>query len=146
MAQRRPLAAHGFILGYLALQLLLVVTCYARDAKFFGWQMFSHGFLYRLAFQGVRGDGAREPLPAERVQALFTDRATRSWLGTAGRYRVFSRGDRFLLTEAQRLPAFFCQRLADLRYDRMEVAIEHRTAADSAMRRDVFSAACRSHP
>ena len=137
------MAVHAFIAGFLALQLVLVVTCYARDAKFFGWQMFSHGLLYRLTFSGVRSDGTREALPVERVRVLFTDRATRAWLGTPGRYRLFSRGDRFLLDQARRLPMFFCERLGDIGYSRIEVTIEHRRADEPSLRRDAFEAVCR---
>lgn len=142
MARRPTLAAHVFIVGFLAAQVTLIVTCYAREAKFFGWQMFSHGVLYRLAFHGVRPGGAREPLPTERTKALFLDGATRHWIGTTDRPRVFSRGDRFLLAEVRRLPAFFCGRLADLRYDRVDVEIEYQTPQAQAPIREIFSATC----
>ncbi len=118
----RRFLANLFICGFLAAQVLLMTICYTREAKFFGWQMFSYGTGYRLQVFVIDREGAKQPLElaADRnaVGEFFY-----KYVRPSDAPRVFSRGTRFLVSEAERLPAFLCRAVPG--YRRVEVTIPH---------------------
>ena len=131
----------AFIAGYLLLQAVLIVTCYARPAKFFGWQMFSFATAYRTRFAATGPDGAMQPLPREAYQPWITGRA-RLLITPTDSYRIYNRGQEFLLGQISRVPGFLCGKLAPQGYRAVEVTVEYQDASAPAISRETFRAAC----
>jgi hypothetical protein len=137
----RRILANVFIIGFLAVQLILIVTCYARDPKFFGWQMFSHGLVYRIRVDAVGADGVTRPLEAAVYRTALGRRASHH-LRTAETFHIFTRGKGFFLAEVARLPRYLCGELRAHGYRRIEVTVEHRDVTEAAAARQVFAGAC----
>ena len=132
-----------FIVGFLALQIFLSLQCYGSDAKFFGWQMFSHALVYRIRFYGVDSAGLRKPLPKDEYEHWFKG-SFRFQPLPKDRFEVFSRGREFLLKESARIPAFLCRRLGARGYQRIEVWVEDRDIFEKEMSRQSFQSSCLS--
>lgn len=127
------------ILSFLVLQLTLMVRCYTQDANYFGWQMFSYGMLYRINITATTPDGHTDPLdPAAYRQAVGG--YFYKFLRPTSGYRVYGRGQRFLLSEVGRLPKFLCGTLDSPR--RIEVSIEYREPMDADFTRRVYAQDC----
>ena len=133
--------ADGAVASFLLLQLGLILRCYAAEAKFFGWQMFSNATVYRTQLIGVGPDGQEAPLPPERWKPWITHRARRFVEPTDGP-KIASRGHVFLLRVLARVPPFLCSKLGPRGYRRIVVVVEHRDAMEATAMVDTLTASC----
>lgn len=136
----RPFASL-LIAAYLALQAWFILSCYFRDEKFFGWQMFSGQTVTRTYFYGVDRQGIKTALPESAYRPFF-----QGWAGEffvpEDRARLFGRGEKFFLKEFERIPAFLCEANKDAGYVAIEVSVEYRDIGAETMNFKSFRKVC----
>ena len=132
--------ANAFIVACVAIQLVLLVSCYWREAKFFGWQMFSRPVVYEIRVETVDAEGVWRRIDPAIYRPRLSGFAHGD-LSPRGQ-RIFMRGRDFLLGELRRLPEFLCQFEPLGGPARVELTVVHRDVIERAARRDRFGSAC----
>ncbi len=135
-----------FIIGYLMLQVVLIVRCYFASEKFFGWQMYSNPLMYRTRFFGTGPDGVRIPLDKNLYHRWMNVKANGEILTPSEKYRMSSRGPKFLFAESGRIPGFLCAKLHPEGFQKIEVEMEFREGGNSAFKRTSFQKDCFALP
>lgn len=134
--------ANLFILGYLLLQAFLIVRCYFSDEKFFGWQMYSQPLVYRVRFFGTADDGLRKPLEENLYRPWFRGLSTGRFLTPSEKYRVSTRGKKFLLAEMNHVPDFLCRKLQIKGFIKIEIEADYRQAGEAKFNQESFGKEC----
>ena len=138
MSQRR--FANAFIVVCVTVQLVLLVSCYWRDAKFFGWQMFSRPLVYEIRVETVTADGVRTRIDPAVYRPRLSGFAHGD-LSPRGQ-RLFMRGREFLLGELSRLPGYLCRFEPLAAPVRVELTVVHRDVVEPGASRDTYASEC----
>jgi hypothetical protein len=138
MSQRR--FANAFIVVCVTVQLVLLVSCYWRDAKFFGWQMFSRPLVYEIRVETVAADGVRTRIDPAVYRPRLSGFAHGD-LSPRGQ-RLFMRGREFLLGELSRLPGYLCRFEPLAAPVRVELTVVHRDVVEPGATRDTYASEC----
>ena len=132
--------ANAFIVVCVAVQLILLVSCYWRDAKFFGWQMFSRPVVYEIRVEAVAATGERTRIDPAMYRPRLSGFAHGD-LSPRGQ-RLFMRGREFLRDELRRLPGYLCRFEPLDAPARVELTVVHRDVLERAATRDTYGSAC----
>ena len=132
--------ANAFIVVCVTVQLVLLVSCYWRDAKFFGWQMFSRPVVYEIRVETVALDGQRTGIDPAIYRPRLSGFAHGD-LSPRGQ-RLFMRGREFLLDELSRLPGYLCRFEPLDSPARVELTVVHRDVLERAAARDTYGSTC----
>ena len=130
-----------FIISFFLIHFGLIVFSYSRPEQFFGWRMFSRPVVYRIHFFGGDPQGNQHPIPPERFRFWLRDKA-RVYFTATDEFRIFSRGEQYLLNETRRLCEFLCDKLPDQSYQGIQASVEYRQAHDREMNTTLISVSC----
>ena len=108
--------------------------------------MYSNPQIYRTQFFGTGPDGLKKPLEKNLYHRWMSVKANGEILTPSEKYRMSSRGAKFLLSEFSRIPDFLCGKLRPDGFRKIEVEIESREGSESAFKHASFQRDCLALP